>query len=89
MATALGQYSRFRDVALSFSEIYRRLKEIECMLASDNEIAEYWKHNDMPVGPVPTNVPTGPSIGELRKSGALGKVRPKQYRSNPYMRKRK
>ena len=59
------------------------------MLASDNEIAEYWEHNNTPVGPVPTNVHTGTVCWQ---SGALGKVRPKhgtQYRSNPYMRKHK
>jgi len=63
------------------------------MLASDDKIAEYWKHNNTPVGPVPTNVHTGPSVGDLRKPGAFGKVRPKhgtQYRSQyPYMRKHK
>jgi len=92
VATALGQYTRFRDLALSFSEVYTRLKEIECMLASDNEIAEYWKHSSTSVDPVPTSDPTRPSVGDLRKSGAPGKVRLKhgaQYRSNPYMRKHK
>jgi len=74
VATALGQYARFRDLALSFSEVYTRLKEIECMLASDNEIAEYWKHSSTPVGPVPTNGHTGPAVGDLRKSGAIAKA---------------
>ena len=90
VANSLGKYARFRELAMSFTDVLKRLTEIECMLASNDEIAEFWTHSSTrSVGSVPTNGPVGPPVGGLvrppvsaaRKSGPFYR-NPNRYK--PY-----
>lgn len=39
----LGKYCRFRSVGLSFSELYQHRKQIQAMLTTDNNVAQFWQ----------------------------------------------
>ena len=38
-----GGYTRFKELGLSFSEVYQRRKQIEIMLKTDADVAKFWK----------------------------------------------
>lgn len=43
VAKLLCKYPRFRSLGLSFSEIYQRRKQIQSLLTTDNNAAQYWQ----------------------------------------------
>lgn len=43
VAKLLGKYPRFRTLGLSFSEIYQRRRQIQAMLMTNSDLAQYWQ----------------------------------------------
>ena len=86
VASVLGPFPRFRELVLSFSEVYGLVTAIEYMLASDNKIAEFWMHKST-VDTVPASGPIGPLVDVESKSAAVKPQKRKkldQNRFRPY-----
>jgi len=95
LAEILGRYHRFKELSISFSELYNHLKQIKIMLTNNGDLAAFWEKSTGstasrpntgggPVGPLAGSVPT---VGLIRPPHRNRTNRHKPYNKNRFKKK--